>query len=195
MTELEKQRHTTHHTSRPRTGADILKEEPPVKFVKEYTGANLSIPSAALKVSHFEKEKVELHALEDVVVVTKGQMTAMEMIHVMESLNQLSSELAVQLAMACGPCGGCGGDGCPYEDDEGYDIDLPDYLKEEAGIPKNAKLCATVEAEGAVTIMEAGYDHDLRDVPPRLLAVIQASGICLGELEERLITEEIVYGA
>lgn len=31
-----------------------------MKFVKEYAGANLSIPSAALEVSHFEKETVEL---------------------------------------------------------------------------------------------------------------------------------------
>lgn len=167
-----------------------------MKFVKEYAGTNLSIPAAALKVSHFEQEKVELHALEDVVVVTKGRMTAMELIHVMESLNQLSSELAVQLARVCGRCDGCGGDGCPYEDGEGYDVTLPDYLKEEAGIPKDAKLCATVDEEdGTVTIMEAEYDHDLRDVPPHLLAVFQASGVCLGELEERLITEDIVYGA
>lgn len=167
-----------------------------MKFVKEYAGANLAIPSAALKVSGFEPEKVELHALEDVVVVTKGRMTAMELIHTMNALNQLSSDLAVELARVCGRCGGCGGDGCPYEDGAGYDISLPDYLKEEAGIPRDAKLCASVDEEdGSVTIMEAGYDHDLRDVPPRLLAVFQASGVCMGELEERLITEEIVYGA
>lgn len=166
-----------------------------MKFVKEYTGANLTIPSAALKVSHFEKEKVELHALEDAVVILKGRMTAMELVHVMESLNQLSTDLAVELARACGPCGGCG-DGCPFEDGGGYDVTLPDYLKEEAGIPRDAKLCAVVDdEERSVTIMEAGYDHDLRDVPPRLLTVFQTSGVCLGELEERLITEEIVYGA
>lgn len=166
-----------------------------MKFVKEHTGTNLTIPAAALKVSHFEKEKVELHALEDVVVVTKGRMTAMELVHVMESLNQLTAELAVHLARVCGRCDGNCGDGCPFEDGEGYDITLPDYLKEEAGIPMDAKLCATVDEEdGTVTIMEAGYDHDLRDVPPRLLEMFQASGVCLGELEERLITEEIVYG-
>lgn len=166
-----------------------------MKFVKEYAGANLTIPSATLKVSHFEKEAVELHALEDAVVILKGQMTAMELVHVMESLNQLSAELAVQIARACGRCDGCE-DGCPFEGGEGYDVTLPDYLKEEAGIPKDAKLCAVVDEEDAsVTIMEAGYDHDLRDVPPHLLAVFQASGVCLGELEERLITEEIVYGA
>lgn len=167
-----------------------------MKFVKEYAGTNLPIPAAAMKLSRFEQEKVELHALEDVVVVLKGQMTAMELIHVMEGLNQLSAELAVQLARACGPCCGCGGDGCPYEDGEGYDIELPGYLKEEAGIPQDAKLCAVVDEEdGTVTIQAAGYDHDLRDVSPHLLTVLQASGVCLGELEERLITEEIVYGA
>lgn len=167
-----------------------------MKFVKEYAGANLTIPSATLKVSHFEKEAVELHALEDAVVILKGRMTAIELVHVMESLNQLSSDLAVELARVCGRCDGCGGDGCPFEDDGEAEITLPDYLKDEAGIPRDAKLCASVDEEdGSVTIMEAGYDHDLRDVPPRLLAVFQASGVCLGELEERLITEEIVYGA
>lgn len=167
-----------------------------MKFVKAYTGANLTIPAAALELSHFEKEKVELHALKDTVVVLKAQMTAMELVHAMDGLHQLSTDLAAQLAKMCGICDGCGVDGCPYEDGEGYDISLPDYLKEEAGIPKDAKLCAVVDEEdGTVTIQEAGYDHDLRDVPPYLLALFQASGFCVGELEERLITEEIVYGA
>ena len=38
-----------------------------------------------------------------------------------------------------------------------------------------------------VTIAEAGYDHDLRDVPPYLLEMLGEAGICLGELEEQLM--------
>lgn len=61
---------------------------------------------------------------------------------------------------------------------------------------KDAKLCAYVdEDENTVTIAEAGYDHDLRDVPPYLLEMLAASGICIGELEERLMLEDTVYGA
>ena len=78
----------------------------------------------------------------------------------------------------------------------GYGRHMSDYLREEAGIPENAKLCAYVdEDENTVTIAEAGYDHDLRDVPPYLLEMLAASGICIGELEERLMLEDTVYGA
>ena len=35
---------------------------------------------------------------------------------------------------------------------------------------------------------------DLRDVPPYLLEMLAASGICIGELEERLMLEDTVYG-
>ena len=105
------------------------------------------------------------------------------------------ADLSVHLARASGPCDGCDGD-CPFDGLDGQEIALPDYLREEAGIPENAKLCAYVdEDENTVTIAEAGYDHDLRDVPPYLLEMLAASGICIGELEERLMLEDTVYGA
>ena len=74
-------------------------------------------------------------------------------------------------------------------------MDLPDYLREEAGIPKNAKLWASADEEThTVTICEADYDHDLRDVPAEVLEMFRESGICVGELEERLILGDTVYG-
>lgn len=163
-----------------------------MKFVKEHTGENLVIPAAALKVSGFEAEKVELHALKDAVVILKGRMTAMELVNAIDALAQLSTELIVELSKACGHCDGCE-DGCPFDEDEEDEIALPDYLREEAGIPQDAKLCAEVE-EGAVTIMEAGYEFDLRDVPHPLLQFFHMNGTCVGELEEHLIVEDIVYG-
>ena len=45
-----------------------------------------------------------------------------------------------------------------------------------------------------VTIAEAGYDHDLRDVPPYLLEMLGEAGICLGELEEQLMVGNLIYG-
>lgn len=69
------------------------------------------------------------------------------------------------------------------------------YLREEAGIPAGAKLCVYVDdEEKTVTIAEAGYDHDLRDVPPYLLEMLGEAGICLGELEERLMVGDLIYG-
>ena len=69
-------------------------------------------------------------------------------------------------------------------------------LREEAGIPAGVKLCAYAdEEENSITICEAGYDNDLRDVPEYLLKMLENIGICMGELEERLMVGDTVYGA
>lgn len=146
-----------------------------------------------MKLSGFEGGgKVELHASEDALVLLKQRMTAMELLRAAKSLQKLATDLHVHLARVCGSCGGCDGD-CPVED--GDEVDLPDYLREEAGIPEKAKLCASVdEEEHTVTISEADYDHDLRDVPEEVLEMFREAGICVGELEERLILGDVVYG-
>ena len=164
-----------------------------MKFVKETTSKGIQIPAAAMKLSGFESGgKVELHASEDTLVVLKQRMTAMELLRAAKSLQTLVTDLHVHLAKVCGPCTGCDGE-CPFED--GDEVDLPDYLREEAGIPEKAKLCASVdEEEHTVTICEADYDHDLRDVPEEVLEMFKEAGICVGELEERLILGDVVYG-
>ena len=125
----------------------------------------MAIPAAALKLCGFENgDKAELHALPSAAIILKQKMTAMEVIQAMDALHQLTVDLSVHLARASGPCDGCDGD-CPFDGLDGQEIALPDYLRDEAGIPENAKLCAYVdEEENTVTIAEAGYDHDLRDV-------------------------------
>ena len=88
---------------------------------------------------------------------------------------------------------GCDGE-CPFGG--GDEVELPDYLREEAGIPEKAKLCASVdEGEHSVTISEADYDYDLRDVPEEVRGDVPGTAeICVGELEERLILGDVVYG-
>ncbi len=146
-----------------------------------------------MKLSGFEPEcKVELHVSKDALVVLKQRMTAVELLRAAKSLQKLATDLHVHLARVCGPCNGCDGE-CPFEG--GDEVDLPDYLREEAGIPKNAKLWASADEEThTVTICEADYDHDLRDVPAEVLEMFRESGICVGELEERLILGDTVYG-
>lgn len=166
-----------------------------MKFNRQMSNGTFSIPSGVFKISGFEAdEKAEIHALDSAVVVLKKQMTAMELIHAMDALHQLATELTVHLARVCGTCDECE-DGCPLDDLEDGMLELPDYLREEAGIPTEAKLCAQVDdEENTVTISMAGYDHDLRDVPPYLLEMLAEAGICLGELEEHLIEDDWVYG-
>ena len=45
-----------------------------------------------------------------------------------------------------------------------------------------------------VRVDEANYRYDLSDVPPNILEVLAASGVCLSELELRLMQEDPVYG-
>lgn len=166
-----------------------------MKFNKQMSSGAFLIPSGAFKISGFEDdEKAEIHALDSAVVVLKKQMTAMELIQAMDALHQLATELTVHLARACGTCDECE-DGCPFDDLEDGMLELPEYLRREACIPAGAKLCAYADdEENTVTIGVAGYDYDLRDVPPYLLEMLAEAGICLGELEEHLITEKILYG-
>lgn len=166
-----------------------------MKFNKEIRNGALSIPGGVFKISGFEAdEKAEIHALDSAVVVLKQQMTAMELTQAADALHQLATELTAHLAMACGACDDCG-DGCPFDDLEDGMLELPEYLRREACIPAGAKLCAYADdEEQTVTIGMAGYDHDLRDVPPYLLEMLAEAGICLGNLEEHLMTEKILYG-
>ena len=157
-----------------------------MKFNRQMSNGTFSIPSGVFKISGFEAdEKAEIHALDSAVVVLKKQMTAMELIQAIDALHQLATELTVHLAMVCGTC----------DDLEDGMLELPDYLRREACIPAGAKLCAYADdEEQTVTIGVAEYDHDLRDVPPYLLDMLAEAGICLGELEEHLMTEKILYG-
>ena len=173
-----------------------------MKFIKEITPKGLLLPVTAARLAGFEaNEKAEYHTLKEAMVVLKGQMTAMELLTAARSLQELAVELHTHLAKVCGQCDGCGkdaengGEGCPLTELEADGITLPDYLLEEAGIPEGTKLCADVdEEEQTVTIFPAGYDHDLRDIPPGILEVFLAANVCLGELEERLMVGDTVYG-
>ena len=166
------------------------------KFVKSTTKKKLVIPNVVLELSEFERGgMVEICALPDAVVVLKREMTAMELIRAVDSLQRLAVELNQHLAEACGPCEDCSEDGeCPALPERTQTI-VPEAVREEVGIPANAKLCAWPGNEpGTVTVAQADYRYDLTDVPEWELSTLAMMGVCLGELEERLMAEDIVYG-
>lgn len=70
-----------------------------MKFNKQLSNGGLFLPSAALKISGFEDSgQVEIHALKNTAVIMKQQMTAMELIQALDSLNQLFINLSFHLA-------------------------------------------------------------------------------------------------
>ena len=164
-----------------------------MKIIKEKSNSNIIIPIEVLKASGLlDSEDIELKTLENAFVLMKGTMNAMELIKLAERLKSLSEELIVHLAGACGRCQDCSYCQGLEEFDE---ILVPDYLLEEAGIPKDAKLCAyTEEDSGEIIVIQADYDYDIADVPSFVIDIFEMSGICIRELEEKIMREDIVYG-
>lgn len=164
-----------------------------MKMIKECLDNNISLPKEILNAADLTGcDEIDFNTLEHAVVAMKTTMNAMELIKVAEGLKNLSEELIVHLAEICGRC-----HDCSYcERFEEYDeIIVPDYLLEEAGIPKDAKLCAcTEEDSGEIIVMQADYDYDIADVPKFVIDIFEMSGICIRELEERIMMEDIVYG-
>lgn len=96
-----------------------------MKFIRETGKSNVLIPSAALALSGLDSAKqLELHTLDGTVLLLKDGMTAKELLSVIESLGQLSTELVVYLLSVCGQCGGCEGD-CPFGTEELQLGDIP----------------------------------------------------------------------
>ena len=134
-------------------------------------------------------DKIAVLGLERLIALTKGQMTAMDIIHTIDSLTALRNIYLDVLADCCGTC-----DQCKHCDTIDFEpITLPEELLRVANIPKDAKLTAIVEEGGVVHVQQADYDYDIADVPPSLIPLLESWDICLGELDALLMKGEIVY--
>lgn len=167
-----------------------------MKFIKECTEKGVRIPKSALALSGFRQgEPLEVRAVDQVLVTLKKHMTAMELVQAAQSLQDQALELLLHLSSVCGGCENCGGEGCPIPRLKDGPIDLPGYVRQAAGIPWDAKLSAVVDAQDqSVTLCLSEHKHDLWDLPKELAALFQAAGLCLADLEELLMTGEVVYG-
>lgn len=166
-----------------------------MKFEKKSNVKGAFVPRSALKLCGFnEDEELELHTLPGTAILIRQHMTAAELMETADAFTTAATILINHLIQSCESCDDCNdGDGCPYDAPD-Y-INLPDYLRDEAGIPLNEKLCAQVDtASHSVTVQSAGYHHDLQDVPEDLLVILKHHGVCMGDLEEKLMTDAVIYG-
>lgn len=168
------------------------------KFTKNTTKKKLVIPNTVLDLSGLEKgEPVEIQALDNAVVILRKEMTAMELVRAIDSLQGTVLDLTQHLTDVCGPCEDCSGsDGekCPADPSRTTTL-IPEEVRKDAHIPADAKLCAWPgDMPGTVSIGQADYRYDLTDVPAWVLEILASYGVCLGALEERLMEEDIVYG-
>ena len=159
------------------------------------TGKKFVLPRVAFQLANFkEGDMLDLNINNDIVVVLKKNMNAMELINAAATLHTLYMELTDHLVDVCGDCEECF-DTCPAEDVHKERISLPDYLLREAGIPVGSKLWASVdEAQGIITVAQAEHERDLSDVPDWLLDELLDYGICAGALEHHLVLGDTIYG-
>ena len=166
-----------------------------MKFVKGISATGVNIPKAGLKLSGLSgTERLELHTLNRAAVLLKPEMTAIELLATVKSLDKLSGDLLSVLAISCEKCVGCE-DECPFSQ-ENRDIRLPKYLLEAAEIPVDASLCAEPDPDtGRIIVSELEPQYDLSRVPEELLDALFECDVCLGSLSELLGSGEVVYGA
>lgn len=124
-------------------------------------------------------------------VVLPRSMTAMQVVRSISTLNSLIESLIESLADNCDECEGCR-DGCPFEDDPEPDVILSAEAKELLGIPEGHKYTTTI-TDGKVQVSDAGYEHDITDVPIHLRDMLAEAGVCLGSLDEMLMENEVIW--
>ena len=161
---------------------------------------DVTIPPAALKLGGLPNDaKLEMTTLDGAVIVAKAKMTAMEYIKLLTALTAHVAQLMLTLRDACGDCRGCEDEKCPYHEMSIEElvspyVTVPDWAREEADIPSDAKLgCYVDEDSGEITVCETDYEYDLSDVPPAILFALRQSGCCLSVLEDVLMENDIVY--
>ncbi len=167
------------------------------KVIEQYP-AEVYISATDLEHANLsEWESLELHLLNQAAVVLPGQMTVMELIQTVETLQGLAADLLAALGAACEKCDGCQVEIlCDLMKDKIHpEVSIPAAVLEQSNLNPDSKLAYEVNQEGAVSIVEADYRFDLMDIPADLLDTFRECGICLDDLEDKLKAEEIVYEA
>lgn len=162
-----------------------------MKFVKYNDNKSVTIPPAVLTVCGLEDEgKLEMAGAKGAVILSKSEMTAMEMVRTILALTDRAGQLMRELTDLCGSCEGCTEGHCTFRDADIEElirpaVTVPDWAREEADIAPDAKLdCHVDEGSGVITVCETFYDHDLSDIPAELLEALRKSGCCLSVLED-----------
>ena len=152
----------------------------------------LTIPYEVLEAVGFT-DAITLTAFEDVIILKKSKMTALEMIQTIEGLEHVAIGLYEELLANFHTDDEC--ENCTFCDDFIEDsVEVPDWAKEVAGIDADTKLCISVEEDSEKIILEpVSYAFDITDVSEKMLVQLSCMGVCLGELNESIMQEEIVY--
>lgn len=153
-----------------------------MKTSNESNNTGLLIPVAALKMSNLAEEPLTAISMEKATVIIPAEMEVMGLASTINSLYCLADCLIDVLGKKCGECNLCGSptgerDCWAEQQLDPFEIKLPDWVLEEAGIDKNAKLtCSADEESGEITVWSSDEKFDLLDLPPRFLEAFRSAG-------------------
>ena len=168
--------------------------------IKIQNGKSIQLPYAYAKKSGLaENPKLDVHVLEQALVLLPERMTAFEAIQAMASLMRVSSDLFSRLAGECNPCEDCYTDGrCEFKLMALRSaLDVPPEICKSLSIPENMQFRVKFdEQSGNIDIVMEEKDGEpcLANIPVWLQGLFESFGICLGDLDELIQSEDIVYG-
>lgn len=169
----------------------IFKKVNQMKFQVIKRNGNAVIPDAMFKLCGMENAKqISMVQLKGGILLMPERVSTYELITLIDALNTQACELLEAIAAECGPCEEEHRELSLEEVLSEFEVTVPDWARESAGIGKNAKLeCSPDEDSGVITLSPAPYRHNLMDVPYPLLRYFLDFGYDLYALNELLVTE------
>ena len=135
--------------------------------MKETTKKNsLELPREVLKASGLANgQELGALSLDGVVLLTRDSMPIVELLQMLDTLHRYAAAMLTQIAVECGPCEKADESLTAEDVLEECEVTIPSWVREQAGIPENAKLACYVR-DGVIYVGEDDEDvPDMRDVP------------------------------
>ena len=131
-----------------------------MKFVKYNDNKSVTIPPAVLTVCGLEDEgKLEMAGARGAVILSKSEMTAMEMVRTILALTDRAGQLMRELTDRCGSCEGCTEGHCTFRD-----ADIEELIRPAVTVPDWAREEADIAPDGLPCGRGLRCDHRVRDI-------------------------------
>lgn len=156
--------------------------------MKETTKKNsLELPREVLKASGLANgQELGALSLDGVVLLTRDSMPIVELLQMLDALHRYAAAMLTQIAVECGPCEKADESLTAEDVLEECEVTIPSWVREQAGIPENAKLACYVR-DGVIYVGEDDEDvPDMRDVPYYVLEFFAENNLSLRALEGML---------
>lgn len=165
-----------------------------MKFTIQHNEGEIVIPGTILEICDLDGLALECHAQSNLLAMIPAQMDAMMVIQTLCALHSIEARLVETLMNEC-KGEDCGENPLCENLKGNLSLEIPDWARKAAGLEEDCKLdCYVSEGANCVIVKKAPYNFDIADVPQYLQEALIEAGVCLRELDEHLMEEDIIYG-